>query len=131
MKRSLRKTSAGVSVTYSTGNFSNNLTGTNFTVEAEDAVIKISIDLSCNLRVKNKETNCFFDANELAEDHALLESLQIDDEQIIDGLLRARQKYPEAVWELEISIGDKGIFKYTVSVSGSNGSVFFNIEENV
>jgi hypothetical protein len=131
MKRSLKKTSVGVSVTYSTGNFSNNLTGTDFTIEAEDDIIEIGIDLSCNLKVKNKESNCFYDANELAEDHSLLKSIQIDDDKIIDGLSKANKKYPDAVWKLELSLGDKGIFKYTVSVSGSNGSVFFNIEEHV
>jgi len=131
MKRSLRKTSAGVSVTYSTGNFSNNLTGMNFAIEVKDGIIKVSIDLSSNLRVRNKESNCFFDANEFAEDHALLKSLQIDDEQTIVGLIKASQMNPDAVWELEISIGDKGLFKYKVSLSRSNGSVFFNIEENV
>jgi len=82
MKRSLRKTSAAVSVTYSTGNFSNNLTGTNFTIEAEDKIVKIGIGLSCNLRIKNKESNCFYDANELAQDHDQLKSLQIDDKKI-------------------------------------------------
>ena len=33
MKRSIRKTAAGVWVTYSNGNFSNNLTGSDFAVE--------------------------------------------------------------------------------------------------
>ena len=131
MKRPLRKTSAGVSVTYSTGNFSNNLTGTDFTIEAEDDIIEIGIDLSCNLKVKNKGSNCFYDANELAEDHSLLKSIQIDDDKIVDGLSKANKKYPDAVWKLELSLGDRGIFKYTVSVSGSNGSVLFNIEEHV
>jgi len=129
MKRSLRKTSAGVSVTYSNGNFSNNLTGTDFAVEVNDCIIKVSIDLSCNLRVRNKESNCFFDANELAEDHTLLKSIQIDNQQIFDGLIKTREANPDAVWELELSIGDKGLFNYPVTVSGSKGGVFFNIEE--
>jgi len=103
----------------------------NFAIEVKDGIIKVSIDLSSNLRVRNKESNCFFDANEFAEDHALLKSLQIDDEQTIVGLIKASQMNPDAVWELEISIGDKGLFKYKVSLSRSNGSVFFNIEENV
>ncbi|HUW18563.1 MAG TPA: hypothetical protein VMW16_04610 [Sedimentisphaerales bacterium] len=125
MKRHLRKTLAGVSVTYSTGNFSNNPAGTNFAVEVNHGIIKVSIDLSCNLRVRNKEWNCFFDANELAEDHTLLKSLQIDDQQIIDRLNKISQMNSDAVWELEISLGDKGLFKYAVSVSRSNGGVFF------
>lgn len=131
MKRSLRKTSEGVSVTYSNGNFSNNLTGTLFTIEAADDIVEIGIDLSCNLKVKNKQSNCFYDVNELAEDHALLEAVQIDNDRIIDDLIKENKKYPDAVWKLKLSLGDKGVLKYTVSVSGSNGSVFFNIKEDV
>ncbi|MFC2027122.1 hypothetical protein ACFLU3_00385 [Chloroflexota bacterium] len=131
MKRSLRKTSSGVSVTYSTGNFSNNLTGTNFTVEATDEIIRVGIDLSSNLRVRNKQSNCYFDANELAKDHSLLKSLRIDGSKIIASLIETRQMYIDASWELELSLGEKGLFKYSVSVSGSNGSIFFNIEDEV
>ena len=124
MKRILRKTSAGVSITYSTGNFSNNLTGTNFAVEVNDGCIKVSIDLSCNLRVRNKQSNCFFDANELAEDHSLLKSLQLNNEHVIDGLIKTTQANPDADWELELSLVEKGLFNYSISVSFSNGSVF-------
>ncbi len=131
MKRILRKTSAGVSVAYSTGNFSNNLTGTNFAIEVNDGCIKVSIDLSRNLRVRNKQLNCFFDANELAEDHTLLKSLQIDDEQVVDGLLKTTRANPDADWELELNLGKKGLFNYSISVSYSNGSVFLDIEKKV
>ena len=94
----------------------------------DDFIIKVSIDLSCNLRVRNKKSNCIFDANELAEDHALIKSIQINNQQIFDGLIKIRKANPDSVWKLELSIGDKMIFNYSVIVSGSKGSVFFEIE---
>lgn len=127
MKRSLRKTAASVSVTYSDGNFSNNLTGTEFELEQSEGVICLSINLAGNLGVKNKAANCYSDACELAEDHASLKSVQIDEGKIIDGLLNANQKTPNARWELKLLLGEKGTFKYSVKPEISNSSVFLNV----
>lgn len=127
MNRSLRKTAASVSVTYSHGNFSNNLTGTEFELELSEKDICLSINLWGNLSVRNKSANCYSDACELAEDHALLESVQIDDSQVIDGLLNAHQKAPNACWKVKLLLGEKGTFDYPVNPELANGSVFLNV----
>lgn len=127
MNRSLRKTTASVSITYSHGNFSNNLTGTEFELELSETEICLSINLWGNLSVRNKSANCYSDACELVEDHALLKSVQIDDSQVIDGLLNANTKVPNARWKIELLLGEQGTFDYLVKPEVSNGSVFLNI----
>lgn len=127
MNRFLRKTTASVSVTYSHGNFSNNLTGTEFELELSEKDICLSINLWGNLSVRNKSANCYSDACELAEDHALLKSVQIDDSQVIDGLLNAHQKAPSACWKVKLLLGEKGTFDYSVKPEMANGSVFLNV----
>lgn len=127
MKRPLRKTTASVSVTYSHGNYSNNLTGTKFELKQSGADICLTINLEGNLSVRNKSANCYSDACELAEDHASLKSLQIDDSQVIDGLLNADEKAPNARWKLKLLLGEKGSLSYSVKPNLSNGSVFLNV----
>lgn len=127
MKRSLRKTTASVSVTYSHGNFSNNLTGTEFELEYSEADICLSINLEGNLSVRNKSANCYSDACELAKDHASLKSVQIDDNQVIDGLINAHQKAPNGRWKLKLLLGKKGTFSYSVEPEMFSGSVFLNV----
>jgi len=127
MKRYLRKTTAGISVTYSDGNYSNNLMGTEFELEQSEAGICLSINLASNLAVRNRSTNCYSDACELAEDHASLKSVQIDEGQVIDGLVIANQKTPNARWQLKILLGDMGMFRYSVKPKISNRSVFLNV----
>ena len=129
MKRALRRTTAGVSVIYSEGNFSNNLTGADFALEESEACICLSIDLSGNLRVRNKESNCYYDACELAEQHSSLKSVQVDDRQVTDGLAAALRRTPNARWELRLLLGEKGTFKYSVTVTRkkSSNSIFLNV----
>jgi hypothetical protein len=127
MKRSLRKTPAGVSVSYSDGNYSNDLTGTDFIVEESEGCICLSIDLSGNLRVRNKESNCYYDVCELAEQHSSLKSVQIDENQVIDGLTTVYRRSPNARRELKLLLGEKGAFKYSVTPTESDGSIFLNV----
>jgi len=127
VQRILRKTAAHVSITYSHGNFSNNLNGTDFLLHESENEILLTVDLSSNLRVRNKESNCYSDAIELARDHSTLDMLQIDEQQIIDGLVSAKKKNPNAPWYFQINLDDKGSFKYLVTPTLSNGSLFFNV----
>jgi hypothetical protein len=66
MKRSLRKGVVGVSVTYSDGDYSNNLTGCNIELEQVSNCLCISVDLARNIRVRNKQENCFYDGCQLS-----------------------------------------------------------------
>lgn len=127
MNVSLRKITASVSITYSNGNFSNNLTGTEFKLEASEKDICLNINLWGNLSVRNKSANCYSDACELAEDHALLESVQIEDSQVIDGLLNAKKNSPSACWKIKLLLGEQGTFDYPVKPKMLNGSLFLNV----
>src|SRR5271157_239294 len=127
MKQCLRKTSAGVSVTYTDGNYSNNLVGSDFTLDASDESICVSVDLSCNLRVRDKDSNSYYDACELAEEHSKLLSLEIDDLRITNGLGTAHQRHRKARWQLELRMGDKGIFRYWVRPIGRDENIIFRV----
>jgi hypothetical protein len=131
MKRSLRKTTAGVSVTYSNGGYSNNLAGTDFAVEESEDFICLSINLAGNLHVRNKESNCYYDACELAERYSTLKSIQINEKQVIDGLAAAYRRVPNASLKLEVALGEKGAFKYSVEPRESNGSIFLDVRSDV
>lgn len=127
MQRILRKTAVQVSVTYSDGNFSNNLNGTDFRLSESEKEILLSVDMSSNLRVRNKSSNCYADAVELAEDHTKLDMFQIDDEQIVKGLVATKKNNSNASWFFQIDLGDRGVFNYPVTSILSNGSLFFNV----
>lgn len=126
MKRSLRKGSAGVSITYSDGDYSNNLYGSGFTVETYENTICLGIDLSSNLRVQDKAGNCYDDICSLIEKHSKLKWVQIDERQVIEGLASTYQKNPNATCQLKLIVGNK-IFEYQVSPQESQGSLFLNI----
>ena len=125
--RSLRKKSAGISVTYSGGNFSNNLIGAEFELEESEGCACLSINLASNLSVRNKAVNCYADACELAEDKLSLASVQIDEGQVIDGLIAAKNRNPVTRWELKLLLGEKGAFTYSVEPEMVNGSIVLKI----
>lgn len=131
MIRPLKKGSFGVPITYYNGGFSNNLIGKNFAVDVNDGNIKMNIDLSSNLRKRNQDINCVPDANELAKNHALIKFLEIHDDKIITGLIEINKMNPDSIWKLEINLGDKGFFDYTISISFENGRVVFEIQGKV
>lgn len=127
MKRTLRKTFASGSITYTTRNFSNNLTGTNFVGEVVGDSIRVYIDLSSNLNARNKESNCVYDVNELIEDRDKLKSVQLDEEQVISKLRMMTKDNPDVEWVLIFSIGDMGTLSYSVTKKYINGSLFFYV----
>lgn len=127
MKRSLRKTAFGVSVAYSDDNYSNNLSGTDFELDRSESKIYLSINLARNLIAKKKDANSYLDACELANNHSLLKSVQLDDDQIIDGLRLANQNIPNASWALEIRLGEKGVFQYSIKPEIVNISLFLKV----
>ena len=131
MERSLRDTAAGVSVTYSNGGYSNNLTASHFAVDESVGVICVKVDMSRNLRVRNKGENCYYDACQLVRDHSKLTSIQIDNGQVIKGLMASSLRVPSARWELELGLGNKGSFKYSVQPKGNSRTIFLYVHSEV
>lgn len=118
-------------MTYTDGNFSNNLYGTEFELEESEDVLCLSINMDCNLRVRNKDANNYTDACDLAYYYEVLESIQIDDPKVIKGLIAGHSNRPHAHWKLILRLGVKGIFRYAASPKPecSGSSVVFNIHE--
>lgn len=103
MLRTIRTTKAHVSLTYAR-TFTNNLYAENISAGIDETVT-LSFDLNCNLRTRNKQTNTYVDARNLADgDIARLETLQFDDDGVlkhISKMLNGIDPLPE-IWRLII-----------------------------
>lgn len=130
MKRLLRRTPAGVSVSYSDKDFSNNLTGTDFEYEETNGSVCLGIDLTGNLRVRNRNANCYDDVCDLVKKHAKLKSVQLD-QAIAKRLVPVCRRFPNAIWKLELIVGGKGIFKYSVEMRPVGGTIFIDVRSEV
>lgn len=131
MKRTIRRTASGISVSYSDHGFSNNLTGTDFAWEENNGSLRLWIDLSGNLRVRNKNANCYDDVYDLANNHAKLKSVQLD-EPVAGKVVELVKKFPTARCNLQLQIGSKGTFDYTVErFSQSPGTLFLYVREDL
>jgi hypothetical protein len=126
MKKSIRRTAVGLSVVYSDGAFSNNLTGREIELDDLSGCLCLHVDLTPNIHIRNKQANCYHDACELAERNMSLKSLQIDDKQVFEKLAVAARNLSGARWRLELALGEKGTFKYAAKPRGSAGSVIFD-----
>jgi hypothetical protein len=121
MKRSW-KTRTQVPVTYS-HSFSNNLSGT-FEVGRLDDSVCLSVDLSCNLRVRNKEQNGYQDACDLIEGYPDLKSIQVP-EDVMKSFATACKEAPDSPRKLRVVLGRQS-FDYSVArVEHSNGGGVF------
>ncbi len=129
MKRTLRRTSDGVSISYSGGVFSNNLRGTDFAWEEVDGSICLSIDLSGNFRVRQKSASCYQDACDLAENASNLKTVHLD-WAVAAKLVPIRKRFSDAEWRLELNLGQKGTFEYSVThMTRRPGTLFMNVSE--
>src|SRR4051812_24440024 len=84
----LRKGGTGIHLSYES-TFTNNLRAYDVRHRSEPQ-FEISIDLNRNLRTRNKTTNDYLDARDLAKGRIrFLQMLQISDDRIIEGLKAA------------------------------------------
>lgn len=77
-----RKGSFSLSLTYSDGNFSNNLIGDNAYYDTWLNTCELSFDLKRNFRSRNKDGNDYIDINELNGQRDKLRTVQIFDSSI-------------------------------------------------
>jgi hypothetical protein len=128
MRRTLQRGPAGISLSYSDHSFSHNLTGMDFACEESGGTVRFSIDLTSNIRVRNKESaNCYQDALDFAKRHSKLKSVQIDDP-VAEKLAAVCKNLPDAVWKLDLNLGAKGTFNYSVDqVTRRTGSLFLDV----
>lgn len=68
---------------------------------------EIAIDLSKNLRTRNKQENTYADAKALAADFGQLRSVQLSDSDLAKEILRlTRSGTQSAEWNLLVELGD-------------------------
>ncbi len=127
MKFSLRKGHSHIHITCQDEFFSNNIIGDNFEIEYENSVNRIHISIESNLKQRNKHSNSYSDTKALIRKAGNIKSVQIDEVQVIKGLLSAHQKHPKNSWELVLHASDDKLFKYIIKPSSSLDSVFLDV----
>ena len=129
MRKFIQKGVSGISVVYKSGDYSNNLMGENFEIENDGNLIRFIIDLSRNLRMRDKASNSYLDARTLFENSEDLKSIQIDEEKIITELHVAHKKVPAPEWEIRLVFERKEKI-YKATPQARNNSAVFVIAEN-
>lgn len=120
-----------IHVTYQDEDYSNNIHADNFQVEYTSQMNRIHISLGPSLNQRNKSSNSLYDANELIRKASKLSLVQIDEDQIIKGLLNALKKYPENSWELQLNSKGMDVFRFKVILSIQMGSIFLDVTEYI
>ena len=115
--------------------FTNNLDGYNIQIR-EKPEFEIRLDLSQNLRKRNRQTNTYYDARELADGAiAKLELLQLDHERILRDIARYLSNLPSKpdTWKLSLQLESDWSFVVTPEVKsfGQAHSLFLRVRECV
>ncbi|MDT8068496.1 MAG: hypothetical protein ROO76_10070 [Terriglobia bacterium] len=101
MKQSLRKGNENVHITYGNNDYTNNLIACNFTLEADESRIVLSMDFSASERTRSKASNTYLDVQELIAEKAQIKFFQISTEKWLGPLLATLDKFPNASLDLE------------------------------
>lgn len=88
----IRKGSFALAITYSDGNFTNNLIGDNATYDTRVNTCEFTFDLKRNFRSKNKDSNDYIDINEMNEEREKLRTIQIFDSSIASTIKEKREE---------------------------------------
>ena len=113
MRRTIRKTSAGLYVAYEAGG-TNSLRGQAFELDVNEKAITLSIDLSANLRTRNKRGHSYIDAIDLSERHSSLAYIDLTGVPVSEPLAWAREHAPCAALFLRLLLDRFGEFRYRV-----------------
>ena len=98
-----------------------------FTLEADDERILLSVDLSPNQRVRNKDSNCYHDITELVEKLDRVEYFEFYPEEWLTPLAESVGKHPDASQELEIRFKSERSRTYKGKLR-KQGNVLFVVE---
>lgn len=130
MKYSLRKTPSHLHLAYKYGEASDGLLGRNFTLEVQDRMLTLSIDLTPNFHTRNKSAAAYLDAVTLARNHHKLRFLQCSDNLVRTRLIRAWEQVQNPELRLCLELGQRGHFLYAVQPhSLFTGGIQFDVEE--
>lgn len=132
MKYSLRKTPSHLHLAYKYGEASDGLLGRNFTLEVQDRMLTLSIDLTPNFHTRNKSAAAYLDAVSLARNHHKLRFLQCSDNLVRTRLIRAWEQVQNPELRLCLELGPRGRFLYAVQPhSLFMGGIQFDVEEAI
>jgi hypothetical protein len=108
MKQSLRKTPSHVHLAYKYGEGSGGLLGRNLTLEVAGELVTLEIDLSGNLKARNKTSPWYVDAVNLQRHHHKLKLLQIPDNLVRSRLIKAWEALAHPKMRLVLLLGEGG-----------------------
>lgn len=130
MKYSLRRTLSHLHLAYKYGEGSDGLVGRNFTLEVEERVLTLTIDLTTNFHTRNKGAAAYLDAVNLAQNHHKLRYLQCSDNLVRSRLIRAWEQVHQPQLRLCLELGQRGRYLYSVQPhSLFMGGIQFDVEE--
>ncbi|MES2938356.1 MAG: hypothetical protein V4864_11780 [Pseudomonadota bacterium] len=115
MKYSLRKTPSHLHLAYKYGEPGGGVLGRNLSLEAEGNLLTLEIDLSANLRARNKSSPWYVAATHLVKSRHKLKSLQCPDNLVRARLIRAWEQIATPRLRLRLDLGEAGWFMYEVS----------------
>src|SRR5205085_12353043 len=114
MKYSLRKTPSHLHLAYKYGEAADGLMGRHFTLEVEDHVVTLGIDLTPNCHTRNKGASAYLDAVNLAHNHHKLRYLQCADNLVRARLIRAWEQVQQPQLHMCLELGPRGQYLYVV-----------------
>ena len=130
MKYSLRKTPSHLHLAYKYGEGTDGVTGRNFTLEVEDRLLTVAIDVTPNFHIRNKSSPAYLDATNLAHNYHKLKSLQCTDNLVRARLIRAWDQIEQPQMRLALDLGERGRYVYAVQPhSLFTGGIQFEVQE--
>jgi hypothetical protein len=127
MKRSLRKGNDGVHISYRNNNYTNNLIACDFTLEANESRIVLSMDFSASERLRSKESNTYLDVQELIAGKSAVKVLQLSAEKWLQPLLEALKRFPAASLQVETRFKTSPSRSYSCELVSDPGNLTFTV----
>lgn len=130
MKYSLRKTPSHLHLAYKYGEGTDGVTGRNFTLDVEEQVLTVGIDVTPNFHIRNKNAPAYLDAVNLAHNYHKLRSVQCTDNLVRARLIRAWDQVQQPQMRLSLELGERGRVVYAVQPhSLFTGGIQFEVQE--
>ena len=129
MKHSIRKKSASLSLSYSDGDYTNNLSGYSISYEIDGEVLVLEVDIEPNYRVRNKDGNAYLDAIEFTEKKNLLKSFELTEDQVYSRVREVLVREKLRRIHLRLLVGPGATCLYEINLhSGHPGSFVAGIQ---
>jgi hypothetical protein len=104
--------------------------GRHFTLEVDDRVLTLTIDLTPNFHTRNKSASAYLDAVNLAHNHHKLRYLQCADNLVRSRLIKAWEQVEQPELRLRLELGQRGRYLYAVQPhSLFMGGIQFDVQE--